>query len=340
MIKKPFISICILSYNRIETILRLLKSVDSKFKNDIEIVICEDKSPKREEVREVVKRFVNQSDYLVIYKENKENLGYDANLRELVNQANGEWIIYMGDDDEFVPGALDKLIQFLKEHSELGYVLRSYNVVHYDGGIEQFRYFEGNKFFDSGFNAYISLFRKSVFISGFTIKRDLALSYLIDNFDGTLLFQLYLAAEAVFKYPSAYFDESLTRQYEKELNPMFGSSKTEKKFYTPGVVTIENSINFMKGFLKIAEHLDKKYNFNSIEIIKKDISKYSYPVLSIQRDKGLKEFLKYVMELNKLGFNITIYYYIYTITLILFGKKVCDYLIRIIKKILGKTPKL
>jgi len=155
-----------------------------------------------------------------------------------------------------------------------------------------------------------------------------------------LLFQLYLAAEVVLKYPSAYFDEPLTYQYEKELKPEFGSSEAEKKLYTPGTVTIENSINFMKGFIKITRYLDEKYGFKSVDIIKRNISKYSYPVLSIQRDKGLKRFLRYIKELNKLDFNITIYYYIYVITLIIFGKGICDEGIRIIKRLLGKTPKL
>ncbi len=336
----PFISICIPSYNRPKELLRLLKSVDALKFDDIEIVVAEDKSVKRDEIRSEVEKFKKETKYRIVYKENENNFGYDKNLRELINNAAGEWIIYMGDDDIFVPGVLDKFILFLKEHNDLGYVLRSYNVIHYGGETEKFRYFEGNKFFDPGFYAYLSLFRKSVFISGFTIKRELAKRFLIGDFDGTLLFQLYLAAEVVLKFPSAYFDEPLTNAYEKELKPEFGSSEAEKKFYTPGAITIENSINFMKGFLKIADYIDKKYNFNSAEIIQWDISKYSYPVLSIQRDKGLKEFLRYVKELNKLGFNITIYYYIYIIALILFGKKFCDYSIFFIKKILGKTPEL
>jgi len=338
--KKYFISICIPSYNRPQEILRLLQSIDATDSDSVEIVICEDKSPKREIIREVVNGFIQKSSYKVKYIENQENLGYDANLRELIKKALGEWIIFMGDDDVFVAGALDKLTNFLKQHPDLGYVLRSYQLVHQNGKIEKFRYFNNNQFFQPGFASYITLFRKSVFISGFTIKRKYILPFLIDKFDGTLLFQLYLAAEVILKYPSAYFDIPLTQQYKKELKPMFGSSQKEKNFYTPGTVTVENSLNFMKGFIKIAEYLDKKYNFRSVNIIKKDISKYSYPVLAIQRSKGLRVFLKYVSELNKLGFNNTIYYYIYVSALIILGEKNCDEGIRIIKRLLGRTPQL
>ena len=70
------------------------------------------------------------------------------------------------------------------------------------------------------------------------------------------------------------------------------------------------------------------------------MSKYFYPSLAIQREKGLKEFLRYVKELNKIGFNCTVYYYIYIVALIILGKNICDSTIVYLKKLLGKTPKL
>lgn len=337
---RPLISVCIPAYDRPKETLRLLRSVDSAYTDKIEIVICEDKSPEREKIAVVIKEFATDSKYNVRYVENAENLGYDRNLQELVRQASGDWIVLMGNDDAFAPGALDRLMDFLEKNINLGYVLRSYQLLYKNGTVEKFRYYEGNKFFEPGEATYLELFRKSVFISGFAIRRELALEHLVGDFDGTLLFQLYLAAEAALKYPTAYFDEVLTEQYERELNPSFGSSKTEKGLYTPGEVTVTNSLNFMKGFIKIATFLDKKYGFNSAQKMIRDISKYSYPVLSIQREKGLRVFWGYVRGLSGLGFNCTIYYYLYVSLLLIFGKKFCDWGIRTIKKILGKTPKL
>jgi len=340
MKKQSLISICIPSYNRPDTLIRLLKSIDAGDAKNVEIVICEDKSPKREEIRVAVEKFKKETDYEVVYKENKANFGFDKNLRELIKSAKGDWIIFMGDDDDFVPQSLDKLINFLKQHPELGYVLKSHLFYDEDKKAEKFRYYETTKFFESGLENYVALFRKSVFISGFIIKRELVLPYLINEFDGTLLFQLYLLAEVVLKNPSAYFDEPLTRAYQEGIQPLFGTAESEKKLYTPGTITIENSINFLKGFFKITEFIDKKYNLNSTASIKKDMSKYFYPSLAIQRNKGIKVFLDYVKKLNQLGFNITFYYYLYTIFLLLLGKRICDNGIRILKNILGRTPKL
>jgi len=336
---KKFISICIPSYNRSMELKKLLYSIDHSNCEEIEIVICEDKSPLRKKIRKIVQEYILNSNYKVRYFENEENIGYDKNIKELIKKAIGEYVIFMGDDDEFVKDSLSKYINFLKNNRNLGYMLKTSRIIKNDKSIEEFRYYGKTKFFEPGYNAYIALFRKSVFISGFTFKRKYSLPYLSGHFDGTLLIQLYILAEIVLKYPSAYCDILLTQQYEGG-KPFFGSSEVEKEFYTPGTITINNSLNFMSGYFKITNFLDKKYNFNSTKEIKIDISKYSYPILSIQREKGIKEFIRYYRKLKELDINITIYYHIYFLGLLIIGKKYCDKLIQAIKKKLGRTPKL
>lgn len=333
------LSICIPNYNRPEELLRLLKTIDSNQPDEIEIVIHEDRSPKMAEIRKNVEEFSRISKFKIVYKENEENLGYDKNLRVCAKSAQGEWIVYMGNDDEFVSGALDKLIDFLKQHGDLGYVLKSHYFIHRNGKKETFRYYGGTTFFQPGLDTYIQMFRKSVFISGFTIKRDLVVPLLKDDFDGTLLFQLYLLAEVCLAHPAAYFDEPLTQQYEEGV-PEFGNAASEKGLYTPGTITVENSLRFLSGYFRITRYIDQKYHLNSTSRIKKDMSKYFYPSLAIQRNKGARVFLSYVKEVNKLGFNCTPHYYIYVVGLLIFGKKICDTIIRILKDIVGKTPRL
>jgi glycosyltransferase involved in cell wall biosynthesis len=338
--KEPFISICIPSYNRPDEIYRLLKSIDASSRDEIEIVICEDMSPRRAEISAKVMEYSNHSDYDVKYYENEENLGYDKNLRELIEKASGEYIIFMGDDDWFVPEALDKFIGFLKDHRELGYVLKTHILMHDDGTQELFKYYPESIFFENGEDAYLALFRKSVFISGFTFKREYALDYLVAYFDGTLLFQLYILAEITLKYPSAFCDIPLTTQ-DKSGTPFFGSSKSESSLYTPHTITVDNSINFMKGFFKITEYMDQKYDLNSTQYIRKEFSKYSYPVLSIQRKRGIFAFWVYAKRLGReIRINNSPHYYIYLIGLLFFGEHICDKAIRLIKKQIGRTPSL
>lgn len=341
MNNKPFVSICILSYNRPETLLRLLRTIDSRRTDEIELVICEDSSPRQQEIREVVNAFRSQQPYPVLYFENTKNLGYDGTLCELVRHANGTWLVFMGDDDEFVPGALDKVLSFLDHHSELGYVIKSHYLIHDDQKKERFRYFRKSEFFEPGVGAYVELFRKSVYIAGFMIRREYAAPYLTNRFDGTMLMQLYLLAEVVLRYPSAYFDEPFTQQYAShEHNVGDVMFDREQSKFVPRRPTLDISLNFLKSFSCITEYIDKTHQINSTARIRKDMSKYFYPSLAVHRDAGLGFFFNYVRELNKLGFNSSSYYYVYVILLALLGKRVCDWGIWHLKKLLGSTPRL
>jgi glycosyltransferase involved in cell wall biosynthesis len=337
----PKLSLCIPAYNRARYLEPLLRSIFDQQYTNFEIIITEDCSPERDAITRAVEPFHYEFPGLIRYELNEENLGYDRTFCELVKRASGNWLVFMGDDDEFVPGAIDKVLSFLDKNAELGYVLKSHNLIHDDQIKERFRYFGNSKFFDAGVGTYVELFRKSVFIAGFTIRREYVVPYLTDRFDGTMLIQLYLMAEVSLKHPTAYFDEPFTQQYashkHNQGDVMFDR---EKNIFVPRRPTLDISLNFLKSFSLITEYIDKKYNLNSTGLIKKDMSKYFYHSLSVHRDAGLPFFFNYVRELNKIGFNSSLYYYVYVILLTLLGKRTCDWGIRSIKKILGRTPRL
>ena len=214
-----FLSICIPSYNRPSDLRRLLESIDSKYFGEIEIVIKEDKSPKRDEIREAVMSYQQTSNYHVNYIENDINLGYDANIRSFLQAAKGKWIIYMGDDDLFIPTSLDEYIGFLKSHDDLGYVLRRYRAEYSNGNIEEYRYSNKDEFLEPGQKSIVEFFRRSVFISGFTFQRELFDDYNCEALDGTLLFQLYIQASICLKNKSAYCDIPITKLIEVPVVP-------------------------------------------------------------------------------------------------------------------------
>ena len=332
---KPFLSICIPSYNRPGPLLRLLRTIDTK-SEDVQIVICEDKAPKRLEVRAAVEEFKKETRYEVKYIENEVNKGYDWNIRDFITQADGEYNMYMGDDDGFIPGALDQMIDFLRQHRELGYVMRSSKTA--DG--ELMRYYQGTKFFEPGMKAYVGLFRKSVFISGFTYKRELARESMTDRFDGTLLYQLYILGEICINHPSAYFDVPITHAYPSTGEFFFGTSEKEKGLYEPGKISVKGSMAFVGSYLKISRYFDEKYGFCSTRCVQMDMSKYSYPILAYLQQIGRSQMLKCAWEMIKLGMGRSVYFYVYIIGLLVLGKKNCDRLIAGIKSKMGRTPAL
>jgi abequosyltransferase len=341
--KIPFLSICIPSYNRPTQLLKLLNSIDYPFCDEIEIIICEDKSPNREQIIKVVNDFKSTSKFECKLFLNEVNLGYDGNIKELIKKASGVYIMYMGDDDSFQEKSLLEYVNFLKHNLRLGYLLRRYTVIHSNGIKEDFKYFDTHRFFEPGLDAFNALFRKSVFISGFCFKREYIQSYFdTDQFNGTLLYQLFLCANLVLNYPSAYCDIPITIMDDNSRGiPEFGTSINESSKYTPGKISIQNSINFMKSFLVITKYIDTLYNLNVTNNFLKELSKYSYPVLSIQRDNGMRDFIRYSKLLKKeVNINNSIYYYVYFYALLLLGRKNCDFVIILLKKLIGRTPEL
>lgn len=338
----PFVSICIPSYNRPGELVRLLGSINTACKNDVEIVICEDKSPRRNEIIQHVNNFKKTSELEIRLNLNETNLGYDANLRHVIDMAHGQFIIFMGDDDVFYTENLPKFIEFLKTHPDLGYILKNHTLIHKNKEKEEYRYYPNDTFFRKGLDGYLSLFRKSGFISGFCIQREFVSSIQTNIFDGCLIYQLYLLAELTLNHPSAYCSIPLVIQDENlRGEPLFGTSEIEKDLYKPGEITVESSLRFIDGHFKITEYIDKKYNLDSTKELKKNFSKYSFPILSFQRGRGRKIFKYYTHELIKrVQINQTFYFYIYYYSLLLFGKKFCDQSIVVIKRVLGRTPNL
>ncbi|MBU3917551.1 glycosyltransferase [bacterium] len=336
----PFLSICIPSYNRPQQLGELLASIDCA-PIDIEIVICEDLAPKRLEARAIADAFAQASVYPTHYQENTINRGFDGNLRRLVECASGEYIIFMGDDDLFVPGALTKFIGFLKQNRDKPYVLRAYLTRHPDGRTEYFRYLPKTTLLPCSEATVAWLFKRSVTICGFTISRAEALKYTTADLDGTLLYQVYLMAQVCLRQDSIYCDIPVVHavQSYREDKPMFGSSEAEKSRFIPGSVSHDNSINFTKAYFEVTEYLDKQHGTNLTRLVRIDLSKYSYPFLSIQRKRGIPSFLRYAKRLEtEAGFGCTAYYFIYKWGLVLFGEKVCDNLIGRLKRIVGYTP--
>ena len=331
-----YLSICIPSYNRPKELKRLVESIDCSFR-DLEICICEDNSPKRVEIRSVVEDI--KCPYEINYYENTLNLGYDKNLRELISKAKGRWVIFMGDDDVFIPGELDKYINYLKENEDCAYVLRSYRNRYKNGNEEDFIYYDSNKRFASGIEAYLELFRKSTFISGFTFQREYSLDTLTDRFDSSLLYQLYMVAELTLNHPSAYYATPFTMAYEGG-EFFFGSSETEKKFFKPNTIDVEGQTYFIGSYFKITQFIDDKYKIESTQIIKKQFSKYSYPLLAFVRGNGHEDFKRFRIELEKMGLNSSWLFYVYYYSLLLLGTNITKQIIIVLKKILRRTPRL
>lgn len=334
-----YLSICIPAYNRHHELARLLKSIDTKYADEIEIVVAEDMSSERKLIKSVVDRYKSLSPYTINYYENEVNYGYDKNIRQTAKKAKGRWVMYMGNDDMYVKGSLDRYIEWLKEHDHLGYILRRYLAIRPDKTIEQYRYAKGDVFFEPGEAAIIELYRRSIFISGFTFRKDLFNDYDCPDFDGMLMFQLYILATICNENKSAYCDIPLAKWMVGGI-PDFGMCEAEKKLYKSGSNSIQNSLNYLSQIRRLTEGVDCKLGTNIVDRIMKSYSKYSYGYLYEHRDDGIKEYRRYAKEIKKMGLGDSVYYSVYYYALLFLGTKNCQRIIKKLKIIVGHTPRL
>ncbi len=133
--------------------------------------------------------------------ENDTNLGYDANLRALVDSARGSYCLFMGNDDLLAPDSLTVLAAALRARPETQVVLRTYATFDTDGRQVVHRYFADTRYFPPGAASVVTFFRRSVVISGLCVHRDNSAAVATNRFDGTLLYQLYLSGMLLSRGP-------------------------------------------------------------------------------------------------------------------------------------------
>lgn len=338
---RPTFSVCIPAYNRAHLLPELLESILDQDFDDFELVINEDASPQRPDIRVVVERYSAKHPGRIRYFENEKNLGYDANLRALVERSQGEYCLFMGNDDLMCTGALRTVAEAVKRHPDVGVVVRSY--ASFDGtpdNINQtFRYFPEERFFPAGPDTIGTVYRRSVVIPGMVIHRDAAQCFATSEFDGSLLYQIYLVANILVEMNAVFLPQVIVL-YRNGGVPDFGNAEVERGKFVPADRTTASSLQFMRGMLDIAVFVERRRNVPIYRRIVADIANYSYPILSIQAGKPLSEFVGYWWRLAKMGFGRYPLFHAYFVVLVVLGAPRVDRMIAVIKRRTGHTPNL
>lgn len=127
MNKKYILSLCIPTYNRgkhlIESLTNLIKVVDP---NTTEIIVCDNGS--NDNTSEVVRSFIYKNPKIrILYKKNKNNIGFDKNILQAVNLATGKFCWLLGDDDTPVGSSFKKIISVIMKHPNLSLIHLNYS---------------------------------------------------------------------------------------------------------------------------------------------------------------------------------------------------------------------
>ncbi len=336
----PKLSICIPAYNRAKFLPALLDSILTQNYPGIEIVISEDNSPERRQIAEVVEEYRHRGVDCILYFENEKTLGFDGNLRMLFARATSDYCVMMGNDDLLCPGSLGIIGSLLAAHPEVAVVLRSYGWF-YDKpeNLDQVvRYFPATSIFAPGEDTAVTFFRRVGALAGLVFRREDAIAVASDRFDGTLFYQVYLAAELLLRGHGLYIAEMIAVCFVGK--PDFGHSLVEQGKFQPGMYTSNALTAMTRSMLDIAAHMDKVHHGNMYKRVLDDLGNYSYSFLAFQATSRFVEFWKHYRALGKIGFDRNPLFHFYFWSLALLGKARCEATIKRLRSTLRATPRL
>lgn len=233
---KPLLSICILTYNHPQDFARLMRSLTSQINKNpnIEIVIRDDSS--NDETEKIVKD--NSSLVNIRYFKGKK-LGFDRAVMFLLENANGDYVWFWGDNDVMTPGTASHIISLLKKYPEISFIWPNFKVVGYEEtavNLGEDRFFRDNNEVLEKVANFLG------FITGIFLKREKALSGITgaQKFLDTEFIGIYLAMHVLSQEGRAYF--------LKEPSIICHPTPPEQHFYDGFSVFAVHYFNIVKSF--------------------------------------------------------------------------------------------
>ncbi|WP_421184642.1 glycosyltransferase [Aeromonas enteropelogenes] len=320
-------SICVVipAYNRTEELSELLDSVLLQIILPDNVLICEDCSPEREKIIELYnsysKRFEEKGIGLRLNL-NSTNLGYDKNVRKCLHEASADWAIIMGNDDILLPNCIGTVKKFI-EKNNVKFISRTF--LRFVDSIDE------PKGISSLFNQDVIIspetyspkyiFRSAGFVGGLVINLDFAKKYETDKYDGSLYYQIYLAALAYLEGGIGYISTPIIGG-RADNPPMFGQSEDDKEFHVPGSYSAKGRARMWQGVLDIAKEIDDSRGVNLTTEIKRELRvRQSFHVFEMNAGQPyvvLKELKSELSRLDLFNHPLPIGLYLFNI---IFGRK-------------------
>lgn len=312
------VSVCITSYKRVRELERCLKSIDSKLTDKIEIIVSEDCSPQREEIRKVVTGYAKNSSYHVIFNTNEENLGYDRNLKKLAALASGEYILYMSDDDCFIPYKLDEFLKCLYErHPAMAYGSFLYG---YEEEKRPRRKYSSSHVIKSGESSVSMRVYDAILFSGLTFRTEYIKHVDAERFKNLNYFQVYLFLSVMYQY-GGYYNDVLLIDSVSDGENAYGqvTSLGDGNSLLADRESVFSNLEFNKGLFKVIQLFDEDYGTSVFCQFSKEYSLRSFGGFCRARQHGMSVYLDYWKRLRTSGVDLSVVSYVYFVVVGLFG---------------------
>jgi glycosyltransferase involved in cell wall biosynthesis len=183
------ISICIPQYNRIDYLLKSLEMIGNQTHADIEVVVSDDCST--DDTEQKIKQFQTGYKYQLIYHRNEKNIGYDANYRQSIALASGDYAIVIGNDDSiYGDDSIEYLSNFLTAHHfpEIGFC----NFVEDNNHELVIERANATGVMGKGYEVALKNYSCFSFVGGLIYKKSAFDQFNTSKHDGSIYAQMYL----------------------------------------------------------------------------------------------------------------------------------------------------
>lgn len=300
------LSVGIPAYSRSRELAELLASISEQTVIPAEVTLCEDKSPEREQIRALVQEWTPRLEALgcrINYHENDENLGYDGNVRKLFAVSTTPWVMLIGNDDLLLPDCVEKIAVYLQGKPAPKMISRSF--VRFDTDISQplgmSRLSDVDAVYRAGVDKPRMLFRSCGFVGGLLVNRDWANGLATDVYDGTLYYQIYLAAEAFCGEGVGYIAAPIVGGRAGN-PPLFGAAAHEKGVHVPGSYTPRGRAKMWASVLRIVDEVGRRRGVLLLDDVREELAvRQSFHVFEMMAGADRKTLVELRDELKKLG---------------------------------------
>lgn len=299
------LTIAIPSYKRPIELGYLLNTIYDSSDIPFEIAISDDNSGAEYGIEELCISWRSKFEHRGVrcsFSKNPQNIGYDRNIRKLINMAAGDYVTLLGNDDALTKEGIGYLKRYLAEAPHVFAISRTFvrfkNSLNEVVGISRFA--GEDQVFDVSNSKPNVYFRLGAFFSGITFDRQWAISKDTDQYDGTLYYQIYLSACAYYESGIGYISFPIVGGRVDGI-PLFGNSATERGSHVPGSYSAKARANMWTQLLRIARDIDGKYGVDSYRYIAHELkTRMSFHVLEMYCHKNVSELLDLFIELRKL----------------------------------------
>lgn len=301
---RPSISVAVPLYSRPEELRELLASMAALEVPPDELLLCEDHSPERPLLRQIALEFretLRGTGCALRYVENETNLGYDGNVRRLLEISSGDWVMLLGNDDVLLPCAISRLRQYLAENRGVHVVSRSF--LRFDSDVSSPLGLSRQSVSDRLFTRRDSdagvIMRLCGFVGGLAIERQWAVQHATSRYDGTLYYQLYLGALAYADGGIGYISAPIVGA-RVDRAPLFGSAKSEKALHTPGAYTAKGRAAMWSGALRICADIQQRTSVPLLSGMRRELARrQSFHVFEMTARRGRRATIAMARELHR-----------------------------------------